>query len=51
MEFLRSLSPEFFDTVIIGIIIIGLAAAGVRLYLDFTRPMPPARRNQEDKQP
>lgn len=51
MEFLRSLSPEFFDTVIIVIIIIGLAAAGVRLYSDFTRPMPPARRNQEEKQP
>ncbi|MDX2138887.1 MAG: hypothetical protein SF123_12405 [Chloroflexota bacterium] len=40
-EFLRSLTPEFFDTVIIVIIIIGLAAAVVRLYADFTRKLPP----------
>lgn len=41
-EFLRSLTPEFFDTVIIVIIIIGLAAAAVRLYADFTRKLPPS---------
>jgi hypothetical protein len=50
MEFLRSLTPEFFDTLIIIVIVIGLAAAAVRLYSDFTRPLPENHR-QEDKQP
>ncbi len=49
MEFLRSLSPEFFDTVILVVIVIGLAAAGVRLYADFNRPLPGNRRRQEEK--
>lgn len=38
---MQSLTPEFFDTLIIVIVIVGLALAGVRLYRDFTRPLPP----------
>jgi hypothetical protein len=34
---MSSLTPEFFDTLIIVVIIIGLALAIVRLYADFTR--------------
>ncbi len=37
---MKALTPEFFDTLIIVVIIIGLALAVVRLYADFTRPMP-----------
>jgi hypothetical protein len=48
-EFLGSLTPEFFDTVIIVVIIIGLAAAAVRLYADFTRKLPPTP--TDDTQP
>lgn len=40
---MQSLTPEFFDTLIVIIIIIGMALAGVRLYRDFTRPLPPER--------
>jgi hypothetical protein len=43
MEFLRSLTPEFFDVVIIVVILVGLAFAARRLYQDFTRPLPPNR--------
>ncbi len=42
-EFLQSLTPEFFNAVIIGVIIIGGAMAAVRLYQDFTRPLPDQR--------
>jgi hypothetical protein len=38
-EFLRSLTPEFFDALVIGVIVIGIAAAAVRLYADFTRKL------------
>lgn len=31
---------EFFDTLIIVVVIVGLAFAAVRLYRDFTRPLP-----------
>ncbi len=37
MEFM---TREVFDTLIIAIIIIGLALAIVRLHKDFTRPLP-----------
>ncbi len=40
---MQNLTPEFFDTLILVIIIIGLALAGVRLYRDFTRSLPPER--------
>ena len=41
MDILHSLTPELFDTLIIVVILIGLAMAAVRLYADFTRPLPP----------
>lgn len=37
----KSLTPEFFDTLIVVVIIIGTALAVVRLYADFTRRLPP----------
>ena len=40
-DFLKSLTPEFFDALVIGVIIVGLALAVVRLYADFSRPLPP----------
>ena len=40
---MQSLTPEFFDTLIVIIIIIGMALAGVRLYRDFTRRLPNER--------
>jgi hypothetical protein len=38
---MSSLTPEFFDTLIVVVIILGLALAVVRLYADFTRVLPP----------
>jgi hypothetical protein len=38
---MNNLTPEFFDTLIVVIILVGLALAAVRLYRDFTRPLPP----------
>lgn len=43
MEFLRNLTPAFFDTLVIVVTVIGLALAVVRLYSDFTRPLPSER--------
>ncbi len=40
-EFLNSLTPQFFDAMVIAAILIGGALAAVRLYRDFTRPLPP----------
>jgi hypothetical protein len=37
---MSSLSPQFFDTLIIVVILFGLALAAVRLYRDFTRLLP-----------
>jgi hypothetical protein len=34
------LTPEIFDAVVVGIIIVGLVAAFFRLRADLTRPMP-----------
>ena len=34
-------TPAFFDTLIVVIMVIGIALATVRLYRDFTRPLPP----------
>ncbi|MGQ9887369.1 MAG: hypothetical protein ACUVSX_02650 [Aggregatilineales bacterium] len=52
------LTPQFFDLLIVVVIIIGLALAAVRLYADFTRPLPPPRpplqepeRGDDDTQP
>jgi hypothetical protein len=44
---LSSLTPEFFDTLIIVVIILGLALAVVRLYADFTRRLPPDEDTKE----
>ncbi|MFN8564737.1 MAG: hypothetical protein U0703_24645 [Anaerolineae bacterium] len=46
---LNSLTPEFFDTLIVVVIILGIALAVVRLYADFTRPLPPEE--NEDTRP
>lgn len=35
------LTPHFFDLLVIVVILLGLALAGVRLYDDLTRPLPP----------
>jgi|GEM_PF-3072389 hypothetical protein len=34
----QNLTPEFFDLLIIVVVIVGVALAVVRLYQDFTRP-------------
>ncbi len=47
---MQFLTREFFDTLIIIVIIVGLAWAAVRLYADFTRPLPPPM-DDEDTQP
>jgi hypothetical protein len=46
------LTPQFFDLLIVVVIVLGLALAAVRLYDDLTRPLPggPAS-NLEDTQP
>jgi hypothetical protein len=44
---MSSLTPEVFDTLIIVVIILGLALAVVRLYADFTRPPSDAREHTE----
>ncbi|MFQ3568042.1 MAG: hypothetical protein SNJ59_13710 [Aggregatilineales bacterium] len=41
------LTPDFFDTLIIVVIIVGSAFAIVRLYRDFTRPLPPNEAQQQ----
>lgn len=38
---LSFLTPELFDTLVIAVILVGVALAVVRLYADFTRPLPP----------
>jgi hypothetical protein len=38
---MQNLTPAFFDTLIVVIMVIGIALATVRLYRDFTRPLPP----------
>jgi len=40
----RSLTPEFFDTAVVVVIILGVAFSAVRLYADFTRPLSSRRR-------
>ena len=45
------LTPEFFDLLVIVVIILGLALAGVRLYDDLTRPLPAERSTSADTQP
>lgn len=42
------LTPELFDLLVIGVMVLGLALAGVRLYDDFTRPLPPRQTAPDD---
>lgn len=53
--YLDFLTPQIFDLLIVVVIILGLALAAVRLYADFTRPLPPSRSrpnaDTEPKQP
>lgn len=41
------LTPEVFDALVIAVIVIGGAMAAVRLYRDFTRPLPPDKRDDD----
>jgi hypothetical protein len=43
------LTRDVFDLLIVIVILLGLALAAVRLYDDFTRPLPPAP--DDDTQP
>ena len=38
---MRFMTPDIFNGIIVAVIIIGLALVVVRLYADFTRPLPP----------
>lgn len=40
---MSGLTPQFFDTFIIVIMLVGLALAAVRFYREMTRPLPPER--------
>ncbi len=40
MDIWKNFTPQFFDTLVIVVIIIGLALAVVRLYADFSRTLP-----------
>jgi hypothetical protein len=42
------LTPEVFDALVIAVIVIGGAMAAVRLYRDFTRPLPPHNPRHDD---
>ena len=48
---MSNLTPQFFDTLIIIVILVGLALAAVRLYKDFTRPLPPAEEDTKPRKP
>jgi len=48
---MQNLTPQFFDTLIIVVIILGLAVAVVRLYRDFTRPLPPPKPYERPRAP
>lgn len=39
------MTPQLFDALVIAVMLIGLALAGVRFYQDMTRPLPPERPN------
>lgn len=56
---MENLTPEFFNTLIVIVMIVGAIMAGIRFYLDMTRKLPPQvndyeeylRRLQDDTQP
>jgi hypothetical protein len=45
------LTPQLFDMLVIIVIILGLALAGIRLYDDLTRPLPAERSTSADTEP
>jgi hypothetical protein len=45
---MSSLTPEVFDTLIVVVIIFGIALAVVRLYADFSRRLPPEEQSSLD---
>ncbi len=47
---MSSLTPEVFDTLIIVVIILGIALAVVRLYADFSRRLPPESQPDDTQQ-
>lgn len=47
---MSSLTPEFFDLLIIVVIIFGIALAIVRLYADFSRRLPPEPQPDDTQQ-
>lgn len=49
--FMNTLTPQFFDTLIVVVILVGLALAAVRLYKDFTRPLPPEDDDTRPRKP
>lgn len=40
---MSAFTPQFFDTLIIVVMLIGMALAAVRFYREMTRPLPPPR--------
>lgn len=40
---MQNLTPQFFDMLIIVVIVLGCGLAALRLYRDFTRPLPPPK--------
>jgi len=50
---MQNLTPQFFDTLVIVVILLGSALAVVRLHRDFTRPLPPLKpyEQQRPRQP
>lgn len=45
------MTREVWDTLILAVIVIGSALAAVRLYRDFTQPLPTSQGFDEDTQP
>ncbi len=45
---MSSLTPQFFDALVVAVIVIGGALAAIRLYRDFTRPLPPTKDMHHD---
>lgn len=45
---MKTLTPEFFNALILIVIIVGLVIAGIRFYRDMVRPLPPQHDDYED---
>lgn len=48
---MENLTPQFFDVLILVVVVIGLVWAGIRLRNDFTRPLPPLKPYQQPRRP